>query len=117
MHEKNTGTSSKSPPPQGFSIRDDSDKTELMEVVASKMRRTTNFLGTGLHSCLECGYTSKVRSNVIDHVEAKHLRVWYQCDQCDYVSYGRNPLRVHKYRRHRAAAAAVAAAGGDTKTT
>ena len=56
---------------------------------------------TGVYSCLECGYQSKHRHNVIDHVEAKHVRIQYRCDQCSYVCNGRNPLRVHKYRRHR----------------
>jgi len=77
---------------------EDSDKTELSEIIAMRMERN-NTLGT--FNCLECGYTSKNRHNMIDHIEAKHFKIQYHCDQCDYVSNGRNPLRVHKYRRHK----------------
>ena len=79
-------------------VFDDSDKTELSEIIALRMER--NDL-TGAYTCLECGYGSKHRHNVIDHVEAKHFKIQYHCDQCSYVSNGRNPLRVHKYRRHK----------------
>ena len=79
-------------------VFDDSDKTELSEIIALRMERND---ATGEYTCLECGYASKHRHNVIDHVEAKHFKIQYHCDQCDYVSNGRNPLRVHKYRRHK----------------
>ena len=78
-------------------VFDDTAKTELSEIIGMRIDR--NEL-TGVHSCLECGYGSKFRHNVVDHVEAKHLKIKYHCDQCEYVSNGRNPLRVHKYRRH-----------------
>jgi len=77
---------------------DDSDKTELSEIIALRMERND---ASGAYTCLECGYASKHRHNVIDHVEAKHFKIQYHCDKCDYVSNGRNPLRVHKYRRHK----------------
>jgi len=77
---------------------EDSDKTELSEIIALRMERNNE---NGTFTCLECGYTSKNRHNMIDHIEAKHFKIQYHCDQCDYVSNGRNPLRVHKYRRHK----------------
>ncbi len=79
-------------------VFDDSDKNELSEIIQLRMERND---ATGEYTCLECGYASKHRHNVIDHVEAKHFKIQYHCDQCNYVSNGRNPLRVHKYRRHK----------------
>ena len=52
------------------------------DLVMSKMI----FLGPGEgFSCLECQYSSTMKSNIRHHVESRHLDLSYPCSVCDKV--------------------------------
>ena len=51
--------------------------------------------------CSSCDYNSARKENVINHVEAKHLKTdGFNCDTCWKHLATRNALRVHKIRNH-----------------
>jgi len=52
------------------------------------------------YQCIDCGFVTNFKRNVIYHIEAKHMSIKYSCDICGYSCSGRNSLRVHKKRKH-----------------
>ena len=52
--------------------------------------------------CLDCLYESKIKTNVLEHVESKHvLSLGVQCPVCNAVCPNRKSLRNHCYRHHK----------------
>jgi len=45
--------------------------------------------------CKLCGEYAHNRGNAMNHVEAKHLNVNYNCDQCTKSFRSRNSLKTH----------------------
>jgi len=45
--------------------------------------------------CKLCGEYAHNRGNAMNHVEAKHLNVNYNCDQCSKSFRSRNSLKTH----------------------
>lgn len=55
----------------------------------------------GLWTCQVCGYTSKYKSHMIEHVEAKHVEhPPYVCGICDKQFKARNGFRQHFVKSH-----------------
>ena len=54
----------------------------------------------GLYACDNCQFSTKNKSNLKAHRNAKHLGVKYPCDQCDYKASYSNHLRQHKRVKH-----------------
>ena len=54
----------------------------------------------GLYACDHCQFSTKNKSNLKAHRNAKHLGVKYPCDQCDYKASYSNHLRQHKRVKH-----------------
>lgn len=53
-------------------------------------------------SCIECGYQSKYKTNVLEHVESKHVESGGAlCSICNAVCVNRKGLRNHVYKYHR----------------
>ena len=46
---------------------------EIEALVQSYMKKTVDFDETHVWQCLECGKTSRVSTNLKDHIEANHL--------------------------------------------
>ena len=55
----------------------------------------------GLWSCAECEYTSRVRTDIVNHVESRHVDSSVSCDLCGYVTKTRKALKMHKFRNHK----------------
>ena len=51
--------------------------------------------------CKYCGYQYKNASNMMNHIEAKHMSLQYNCDLCGKVCTTKNALNVHRHRNHR----------------
>lgn len=51
-------------------------------------------------ACDHCQFSTKNKSNLKAHRNAKHLGVKYPCDQCDYKASYSNHLRQHKRVKH-----------------
>jgi len=53
-----------------------------------------------MYACDHCHFSTKNKSNLKAHRNAKHLGVKYPCDQCDYKASYSNHLRQHKRVKH-----------------
>jgi hypothetical protein len=52
--------------------------------------------------CVDCGYESKYKTNVREHVESKHTEsTGAVCSFCNVVCVNRKGLRNHVYKYHR----------------
>ena len=51
-------------------------------------------------ACDHCQFSTKNKSNLKAHRNAKHLGVKYPCDKCDYKASYSNHLRQHKRVKH-----------------
>ena len=58
---------------------------------------------SGLYwQCNGCEYGSKKKSNLIDHIEAKHtVGGALACTFCGHLATNRRGLRNHHYQRHK----------------
>ena len=54
------------------------------------------------YTCLECDYKGAQKHHVLNHIEAKHMKVaTYHCDYCGKQCPTRNALYAHKSRAHK----------------
>ena len=52
-------------------------------------------------TCQDCGFVTKLRQRMSQHVESKHVAADSTCEICYKRCPTRNALRVHKFRNHR----------------
>lgn len=50
--------------------------------------------------CLDCGYTQKLRKDVLKHIERRHLSLSINCTLCPATLSSRCELRTHMKSRH-----------------
>jgi len=75
--------------------KDESDA--LNQAVVAQMQR----LG-GAWQCLTCGWETKFKTRLYEHVEATHVQTnGYSCPFCDKFCPSKNALKVHKSRNHK----------------
>ena len=56
----------------------------------------------GMWQCLVCGWETKFKSRLWEHVEAKHVNTsGYLCPLCDKFCPSFNALKLHKSRNHK----------------
>jgi len=73
--------------------------TDLESVIQSKMSKNTE----GEWQCNDCFKTSKVKTNIFEHIEAAHVESpGYECEICYKVYRTRNSFRKHKNVNHKA---------------
>ena len=71
---------------------------DLDMAIHSKMRKTEE----GFWQCCDCLKTSKVKTNIYEHIEASHVESpGYSCDICSKFCRTRNALRNHRSLRHK----------------
>jgi len=92
MIDPNTGM-----PMQGAGADGNKDY-DLECVISSKMTRDSL---TGDWTCHDCGFGTKLRQRMSQHVESKHIGADSTCEICMKSCPTRNALRVHKFRNHR----------------
>ena len=70
---------------------------ELDCLVNSKMNKYSEGHGSGtVWRCTDCGYKSKYKTNVSEHVESRHVQLtWAVCNYCSSVCVNREALRNH----------------------
>ena len=72
---------------------------DLKDLISSKIGKTPDSSGW---ICLDCGKTSKWKTNIVEHVEGAHIECpGYHCDVCNKFCKTRNALRSHKNREHK----------------
>ena len=70
---------------------------DVENFIQSNMQKSQD----GLWHCICCGKSSRVKTNIVEHIEAVHLETpGYSCDICAKICKTRNALRSHKYRDH-----------------
>ena len=66
-------------------------------IIYSKMSKIN-----GEWQCTDCMKTSKVKTNIYEHIEATHVETpGYSCEICAKFCRTRNALRNHKNLRHK----------------
>ena len=53
------------------------------------------------YECTECGYKSRHRSHLKDHINAMHLEAKFKCDLCDYETKYKNRIKSHRVSVHK----------------
>ena len=53
------------------------------------------------YECTVCGFKSKERNYLIDHINFTHRQLKFCCDLCDYQTMYRNRVKSHKVSVHR----------------
>ena len=72
-------------------------KEALDHAVVSQMQRIA-----GVWQCLTCGWETKFKTRLFEHVEATHVQTnGYTCPYCDKFCPSKNSLKVHKSRNHK----------------
>ena len=83
-------------------ISSDSDTDVLdyrEENLTSSMRKDKS---ANVWQCTVCGYSSKRKYHVSEHIKSKHIRhQGYNCELCDKTCSTPSALRMHKNRKHR----------------
>jgi hypothetical protein len=71
---------------------------DLESMIVSKMSKNID----GDWQCNDCFKTSKVKTNIFEHIEANHVdSPGYQCELCYKFCRTRNALRNHKNFKHK----------------
>ena len=61
-----------------------------------------NLGGGAGYQCLECGYHSKISTNVKRHIDAKHIvSAGYYCPHCPELLKNKHALNNHLARVHK----------------
>ena len=72
--------------------------SDLKDLIDSKIDKTPD----SSWMCLDCGKTSKWKTNIVEHIEGAHIECpGYNCDVCNKFCKTRNALRSHKHREHK----------------
>ena len=72
--------------------------SEHFTSIQEMMERQMN----GLWRCLNCGYTSRKKTNVMSHIESVHLTTaGLSCNTCGKFCPNSNALKCHKGRYHK----------------
>ena len=56
--------------------------------------------GGRVFKCLECDYTSKISTNMKDHIEAKHISSRIACSLCNMTFSTISYLTKHMKHKH-----------------
>merc|ERR1712098_411165 len=85
-------------PNTGLPLAGADGNKELDRVIESCMGKNKEM---GTWNCTQCGYSSIVKTDVINHIEAKHIESSVNCDLCGITTKTRKALKMHKSRHHR----------------
>jgi len=89
-------------PSTGQPIGGDGNK-DLQLMISARLQRTQDEAsGASLWQCLDCGHSSRSKSDCSKHIEAKHIVTsGYDCSFCGCHYPSRNALKSHVSRKHR----------------
>jgi len=68
--------------------------------MATHFVQVHNIMDQG-YECTECGYKSRHRSHLKDHINAMHLEAKFKCDLCDYETKYKNRIKSHRVAVHK----------------
>ena len=76
---------------------------DLQLMISARLQRTQDEAsGASLWQCLDCGHSSRSKSDCSKHIEAKHIVTsGYDCSFCGCHYPSRNALKSHVSRKHR----------------
>jgi len=75
---------------------------DIEALVQSYMKKTVDSDCSYVWQCIECGKTSRVSTNLKDHIEANHLgNLQIECSMCAKMFKSRGSLRAHVRSSHK----------------
>jgi len=76
---------------------------DLQRMIGARLQKTHDEAsGVSLWQCLDCGHSSRSKSDCSKHVEAKHIVTsGYDCSFCGSHYPSKNALKSHVSRKHR----------------
>ena len=76
---------------------------DLQRMIGARLQKTHDETsGVSLWQCLDCGHSSRSKSDCSKHVEAKHIVTsGYDCSFCGSHYPSKNALKSHVSRKHR----------------
>lgn len=75
---------------------------DIEALVQSYMKKTVDSDCSYVWQCIECGKTSRVSTNLKDHIEANHLgNLQIECNMCAKMFKSRGSLRAHVRSSHK----------------
>jgi len=75
---------------------------DLNSLINSKMSKVLDDAGHRIWRCDDCLYESKYKTNVMEHVESKHVNSpGIICPYCELICVNRKGLRNHVYKYHK----------------
>jgi len=75
---------------------------DIEALVQSYMKKTVDSDCSYVWQCIECGKTSRVSTNLKDHIEANHLgNLQIECKMCAKIFKSRGSLRAHVRSSHK----------------
>ena len=54
------------------------------------------------YDCNQCDFQSGYRFDVTTHIKSIHEGIWYSCQQCDFKASTNSALKAHIKSRHAA---------------
>merc|ERR1711915_291018 len=74
------------------------ENADVDSIIQSKMKKTES----GEWQCCDCYKTSRVKTNILEHIEASHVETpGYNCDICFKYYKNRHSLRNHRNLKHK----------------
>lgn len=75
----------------------------IEQEVANYLAKKSDENGHTLWQCVDCGYGSKFKYNVTEHVRVKHLNLVsaHVCQVCQLTCPTKSALRSHVWRKHK----------------
>ena len=71
---------------------------EVEGYLNESMQKNSN----GSWECLSCGYSSRQKHHVKNHIESKHINLQYSCQYCSKTCPSSHALEMHIHRNHKA---------------
>ena len=69
---------------------------EIENLVSGKIQLTDLVeSGRRIWVCVECNYHQKLKSDVVKHIERRHLNLKLSCSMCPHTTNSRSDLRSH----------------------
>ena len=69
---------------------------DVESLVRSYMRKMVDESNMSVWQCIECGKTTRISTNLKDHIEANHLKgLRFSCPRCCKTLKSRASLRIH----------------------
>ena len=68
---------------------------EIGNLLAGKFYDDVDEFGVKIWHCVDCRYSKRLKSDVVKHVERRHLNIKFLCNVCSLSFNSRTDLKTH----------------------